>query len=60
MLDNWVAVVYDPTGDIARINIAKNLEELSNPAAADLVVMFGGTYYRCQDMGDGWYICWFT
>ena len=60
VVDNWAGVVFDPTGDIARINIATNFDELYNPAVSDLVGIFGGTYYHWQDMGDGWYICWFT
>lgn len=57
MLDNWSAVVYDPTGRIAAINDAEDWNAIHRSGLSDL---FGGTYYRCQSMGGGWYICWFT
>lgn len=57
MLDNWSAVVYDPTGRIAAINDAEDWDAIHNSSLSDL---FGGTYYKCQSMGGGWYICWFT
>ena len=56
-LDNWSAVIFDPTGDIPRINDAETWDEIH---AHDLSRLFGGTYYRCQPVGNHWYICWFT
>lgn len=56
-LDNWSAVVYDPTGKVAEINQANGMDEVRQN---DLSELFGGTYYSCQDVGGGWYICWFT
>ena len=52
ILDNWVAVIFDPSHELAKIN--------TETQPANLWSIFGGTYYRCQSMGDGWYICWFT
>ncbi len=57
ILDNWSAVVYDPTGSIAEINDADGWDEIH---AHELSNLFGGTYHRCQNVGGGWYICWFT
>lgn len=57
ILDNWSAVVYDPSGRIAEINDANGWDEIHSNDLSDL---FGGTYYSCQSVGGGWYICWFT
>lgn len=57
VLDNWSVVVYDPSGRIAEINDADGWDEIHS---SDLSDLFGGTYYRCQNVGGGWYICWFT
>lgn len=57
LLDNFSMVVHDPSGEIARINEANGMDEVHANELSDL---FGGTYYRCQAMGGGWYICWFT
>jgi hypothetical protein len=57
VLDNWSVVVYDPSGRIAKINDARGWDEIHSN---DLSNLFDGTYYRCQDVGGGWYICWFT
>jgi ABC-type transport system involved in multi-copper enzyme maturation permease subunit len=55
--DNWSGVVYDPSGQVAKINDAHGWDAIH---AHDLSNLFGGTYYRCQKVGGGWYICWFT
>jgi len=52
IMDNWVAVIHDSTHKIAGIN--------ATPKPTELIPIFGGEYYHCQDMGGGWYICWFT
>ena len=57
IIDNWSGVVYDPTGRIERINDSNGWDEVQDHELAGL---FGGLYYRCQNVGDGWYICWFT
>jgi len=57
VVDNWSGVIYDPSGTIAQINAARGWDEIHAHALSRL---FGGTYYRCQDVGGGWYICWFT
>ena len=57
VVDNWAGVVYDPSGRIGKINEADGWDEIH---AQELSRLFGGTFYRCQDVGGGWYICWFT
>jgi hypothetical protein len=57
ILDNYSLVVYDPSGRIAEINRMEDWDAIHTNQLSDL---FGGTYYTCQDMGGGWYICWFT
>lgn len=44
-------------GRIAAINDAEDWNAIHRSGLSDL---FGGTYDRCQSMGGGWYICWFT
>ena len=56
-LDNWSAVVFDRAGRIAEINDADGWDEIHDHSLSNL---FGGTFYSCQDVGGGWYICWFT
>ena len=57
VVDNWSGVVYDPSGKISQINDANGWDEIHSHNLSEL---FGGTYYRCQNVGGGWYICWFT
>lgn len=58
--DNWVGAVYDPTGDIARINHINDWSDRNDPEVDGLVELFGGTFYSCESVGGGWYLCWFT
>jgi hypothetical protein len=57
LLDNYSLVVYDPSGRVAEINTMHDWQAIHS---SDLSTLFGGTYYKCQDVGGGWYICWFT
>lgn len=57
MLDNFSLAVYDPTGNIGKINDCETWDSIH---LSKLSKLFGGTYHHCQEMGDGWYICWFT
>lgn len=60
LLDNYSVVVYDPTGQIASINDDYEANGMDGVHSNPLSELFGGTYYRCQAVGGGWYICWFT
>lgn len=57
ILDNYSLVIYDPSGKIADINQMEGWDAIHANRLSDL---FGGTYYKCQAVGGGWYICWFT
>ena len=57
MLDNFSLAVFDPSGKIAEINDCDGWDAIHSH---ELSKLFGGTFYRCQDVGGGWYICWFT
>jgi hypothetical protein len=48
IIDNWAGVVHDPTGEI--MNLGRD----------DIRLLFGGVIYKCEPLGDGWYLCWFT
>ena len=52
VVDNWAGVIHDPSGTLGKIKDPSRNGNLS--------LIFGGTYYDCQYMGEGWYICWFT
>lgn len=58
--DNWVGVVYDPTGDVMQVNRADGWDELRDPALSKIVMLFGGTLHRTEHMEGDWYLCWFT
>ena len=51
VLDNWVGVVYDPSGELLKAVEQKD---------GEMAVLFGGTLYRCEHMRGHWYLCWFT
>jgi len=44
--DNWVGLVYDPTGDVVN--------------AAACQDFFGGTMTHSRHLTGPWFICWFT
>jgi len=58
--DNWVGVVYDPTGRVMLVNQANGWDGLSDPRWKDVVYLFGGTLYKSEKLGNHWYLCYFT
>ncbi len=64
MIDNWYGIIYDPSGMIMRCNESdprfpaqhpKDDEELTQ-----IRMVFGGTLYKAEPLGNDWYLCWFT
>lgn len=51
ILDNWSGVVYDPSGELMKVNDSTN---------HGLHLLFGGTLYKCERLRGHWYLCWFT
>ena len=60
VVDNWVGVVYDPTGIVMDVNQASGWEDLRDPRWAEAVALFGGTLYKTERLEGHWYLCWFT
>lgn len=62
ILDNWVGVVYDPTGEVMKADIL-DTETWSNrddPDYASVAGWFGGSLIRAKHLEGNWYLCWFT
>ena len=58
ILDNWEAVVYDPSG---RVATATGFDpEGRFTAAADVLKIFDGDLVACRPLGGAFYRCWFT
>jgi hypothetical protein len=60
VVDNWVGVVYDPTGVVMNVNQASGWDDLRDPRWAEAVNLFGGTLYKTERLEGHWYLCWFT
>lgn len=62
ILDNWVGVVHDPTGEVMKANIldTKTWSNRDNPEYAGVAGLFGGTLIRARHLEGNWYLCWFT
>ena len=61
VLDNWVGIVYDPTGIV--INARQFKDDWSNwndPALKEVRQMFGGDLRWVEPLGGPWYRCTFT
>ena len=53
ILDNWEAVIYDPTGKVLQ---AQGLEA----TPPEISALFGGTLVQCEPIQESYYRCWFT
>jgi hypothetical protein len=62
ILDNWVGVVYDPTGEVMKANIldTKTWSNRDDPDYVSAAGLFGGTLIRARHFEGNWYLCWFT
>lgn len=59
--DNWVGLVYDPTGVVMRANqFHRNGSNWSDPALEPVKRLFGGDLVRASHLKDHWYLCAFT
>ncbi len=59
ILDNWSAVVYDPTDVVMKSN-AVSMDALHDPKHAPYVKLFGGDLCGAESLGGHWYRCFFT
>jgi hypothetical protein len=61
ILDNWIGIVYDPTGVVLKSRQFK--EDWSNwnaPALGEIKRLFGGDLRWAEPLGGPWYRCTFT
>jgi hypothetical protein len=56
---HWVGAIYDPFGEVMRVNEAGRYEQLQDSSGEDIHGWFGGILVRAEDVGGGWYLCWF-
>jgi len=59
--DNWIGLVYDPTGAVMNANNFK--PDWPNWQDTDLLPikkLFGGDMMGAKKMANSWYLCWFT
>ena len=59
--DNWVGLVFDPTGDVMKVNQLR-AEKLkwNDPRFQGINMMFGGELYHAEHLSGPWYLCGFT
>lgn len=61
ILDNFVAIVYDPTGLVMEANkFKRDWSNWSDPKLAHAKRLFGGDLLWAQPLGGHWYRCDFT
>lgn len=59
--DNWVGLVYDPTGEVMRaVNFLLNPSATFDPVQDKVRDLFGGELYATRHLTGDWFICWFT
>lgn len=57
-LDNWSAIVFDPTGDVM---LAQGMDATGRFVAPSRVTrLFGGDLVGCRPLGGDYYLCSFT
>ena len=61
VIDNWVGLVYDPTGKVIKANKFKSdWSNWGDASLAEVKGLFGGDLRRAKRMSKNWYLCWFT
>jgi hypothetical protein len=59
--DNWVGLVYDPTGMVMKANAFKrDWSNWKDPALEPVKRLFGGDIFQTRHLKDNWYLCSFT
>ena len=59
--DNWVGLVYDPSGIVMKANAFKrDGSNWNDPALESVKRLFGGDIVRTRHLKDNWYLCVFT
>jgi hypothetical protein len=61
MIDNWIGIVYDPSGEVMRANVFKrDWSNWKDPQLRPVKALFGGDLYMTRKLWKDWYCCWFT
>jgi hypothetical protein len=59
--DNWVGLVYDPTGIVMKANeFKRDWSNWKDPALEPVKRLFGGDIVQTRHFKDHWYLCVFT
>ena len=59
--DNWVGLVYDPTGIVMKANqFKRDWSNWKDPDLEPVKTLFGGDLFRTRHLKDNWYLCFFT
>lgn len=59
--DNWVGLVYDPTGEVMQANkFRPDWSNWNDQSLAKVKRLFGGDLLRARRLTDNWYLCRFT
>ena len=60
-IDNWVGVVYDPSGEVERVNqLKKDGSNRGDLELGGIQKLFGGDLRRARKLKKHWYYCSFT
>ncbi len=59
-LDNWEAVIFDPTREVATARGWERGMNGSYTASAEVIEIFGGALLACKHIDGNYYRCWFT
>jgi hypothetical protein len=60
LLDNFQAVVYDPSGIVGQLQRFNLDTHWDDPQLNDLKKLFGGEMFYCEPIEGSWFYCWFT
>lgn len=61
ILDNWNAIVYDPSGLVMRASEFKSdRSNWDNPSLAQVKMLFGGCLVYCKHISGNYFLCGFT
>jgi len=61
IIDNWVGIVYDPTGEVLKANeFRADWSNWDDPRLAPVKGLFGGDLRSTRHLFGPWYYCTFT
>jgi hypothetical protein len=59
--DNWVGLVFDPSGDVMKVNqLRAEKRKWDDPKFQGISMLFGGELYHAEHLSGHWYLCGFT